>query len=258
MVPHVQQAAHVTLSCAMSRSLRRQLSDPTSPLYRSLSQIPTGLRPIRTTSFSTDGEGSPESPAARPEPHKSLRNAASVPRRRSVGPGPGPAAVEPVCARLLVQTYGMIKLWLAGCNGTSQMGSAFWVLAVPQNWQHHSAGCPGFQGKTLAMRPFNASTSMLAHSMRKPSGVCLQAQPSMGYWAVQLGVIADMWRVVRGPESRAVRLALWIAVIDQAMASTAIVNYAPALIQQSSLSSSTSATLWTGAVTGSKVRVLRG
>lgn len=49
------------------------------------------------------------------------------------------------------------------------------------------------------------------------------------------------------------RLALWIAVIDQAMASTAIVNYAPDLIQRTSGSSNANATLWTAAVTGAKV-----
>ena len=75
-----------------------------------------------------------------------------------------------------------------------------------------------------------------------------------GFWITQKGVILDTWRILWGPESRAVRLALWIAVIDQAMASTAIVNYAPALIQQTSLASNADATLWTGFVTGAKVR----
>ncbi len=36
-----------------------------------------------------------------------------------------------------------------------------------------------------------------------------------------------MWGVLQGPERRAVRLALIIAFIDQAMASTAVLNYAP-------------------------------
>lgn len=36
-----------------------------------------------------------------------------------------------------------------------------------------------------------------------------------------------MWAVLCGPERRAVRLALVIAFLDQGMASTAIVNYAP-------------------------------
>jgi hypothetical protein len=52
-------------------------------------------------------------------------------------------------------------------------------------------------------------------------------QDLAGLWRVQREVVADVARVLRGPERRAVRLALVIAVIDQAMASTAIVNYAP-------------------------------
>lgn len=40
-------------------------------------------------------------------------------------------------------------------------------------------------------------------------------------------MLVDVWHVLRGPERRAVRLALVIAFIDQAMASTAVVNYAP-------------------------------
>ena len=64
-----------------------------------------------------------------------------------------------------------------------------------------------------------------------------------------------MWRILWGPEARAVRLALWIAVIDQAMASTAIINYAPNLIQQTSNTSNVNATLWTSSVTGAKVRI---
>ena len=48
-----------------------------------------------------------------------------------------------------------------------------------------------------------------------------------GFWRTQKQVIADIWIVLHGEEQRAVRLALWIALIDQAMGSTAIVNYAP-------------------------------
>lgn len=152
---------------AAGRMLRRQLSDPSSQLYRSLSEIPTGLRPIRTTSFSEEGGSTgPHTPVARDEPHKHLRNASTLPRRRS-----------------------------------SQL--------------------------TRAGRP--------------------------GYWTTQLTVLLDMWRILWGPEARAVRLALWIAVFNQIMASTAIINYAPALIQQTALSSATDATLWTGFVTGAKI-----
>ena len=40
-------------------------------------------------------------------------------------------------------------------------------------------------------------------------------------------VVLDVWAVLQGPVRRAVRLALVIAFLDQGMASTAIVNYAP-------------------------------
>lgn len=52
-------------------------------------------------------------------------------------------------------------------------------------------------------------------------------QDLVGYWRTQKEVVADVWAVVNGPERRAVRLALMIAFLDQGMASTAIVNYAP-------------------------------
>ena len=55
--------------------------------------------------------------------------------------------------------------------------------------------------------------------------VVLQAVP--GFWHTQWAVLAAVWQVLQGPERRAVRLALVIAFIDQAMASTAVVNYAP-------------------------------
>ena len=53
----------------------------------------------------------------------------------------------------------------------------------------------------------------------------VQAVP--GFWHTQWAVLAAVWQVLQGPERRAVRLALVIAFIDQAMASTAVVNYAP-------------------------------
>ena len=52
-------------------------------------------------------------------------------------------------------------------------------------------------------------------------------QDLAGYWRTQKEVVLDVWAVLQGPERRAVRLALVIAFLDQGMASTAIVNYAP-------------------------------
>ena len=48
-----------------------------------------------------------------------------------------------------------------------------------------------------------------------------------GFWKAQKQVILDIWTALHGEERRAVRMALWIALIDQAMGSTAVVNYAP-------------------------------
>lgn len=48
-----------------------------------------------------------------------------------------------------------------------------------------------------------------------------------GFWKAQKQVILDIWTVLHGEERKAVRMALWIALIDQAMGSTAVVNYAP-------------------------------
>ena len=66
----------------------------------------------------------------------------------------------------------------------------------------------------------------LHDSVRSPPGAT-HAQDLGGLWRAQREVLADVWTVLRGPERAAVRLALAIAFIDQAMASTAIVNYAP-------------------------------
>ena len=57
-----------------------------------------------------------------------------------------------------------------------------------------------------------------------------------GFWRAQKQVIADIWVVLHGKEQKAVRLALWIALIDQAMGSTAIVNYAPQACSQHRMS----------------------
>ncbi|KAK9835166.1 hypothetical protein WJX81_002425 [Elliptochloris bilobata] len=78
----------------------------------------------------------------------------------------------------------------------------------------------------------------------------LQAAP--GFWHTQGTVLAAVWHVLQGPERRALILALVIAFIDQAMASTAVVNYAPEMLMRAGLPSS-DATLWTSAIPGAKV-----
>jgi hypothetical protein len=52
-------------------------------------------------------------------------------------------------------------------------------------------------------------------------------QDLQGFCRTLKQVVLDVWTVLHGPERRAVRLALVIAFIDQGMASTAVVNYAP-------------------------------
>ena len=52
-----------------------------------------------------------------------------------------------------------------------------------------------------------------------------------GFWKAQKQIVSDIWVVLHGDERRAVRMALWIALIDQAMGSTAVVNYAPQVVK---------------------------
>ena len=61
--------------------------------------------------------------------------------------------------------------------------------------------------------------------------------------------------VRRGPERRALRTACWLAFFNQAVASTAIINYAPTLMREAGLRSASAASLLTAAIGGSKVCV---
>jgi len=86
------------------------------------------------------------------------------------------------------------------------------------------AGAPAPPGKRAARAVCGARCpAPIQHPRegRRPR----QARP--GFWHTQAAVLVDVCHVLRGPERRAVRLALVIAFIDQAMASTAVVNYAP-------------------------------
>ena len=56
------------------------------------------------------------------------------------------------------------------------------------------------------------------------------SQDLHGFWKAQKQIMLDIWTVLHGDERRAVRMALWIALIDQAMGSTAVVNYAPQVL----------------------------
>lgn len=63
----------------------------------------------------------------------------------------------------------------------------------------------------------------------------------------------DMWAVLTGPEQRAVRLMLWLAFFNQAVGSTAIINYGPTVLQDAGVKSKSDSVILTVAVTACKV-----
>lgn len=67
-------------------------------------------------------------------------------------------------------------------------------------------------------------------------------------------MLADIKAVAQGEEQKAFSIALWLAFFNQAMASSAIINYAPKLLRDSGIRSETHATLLTSTVTAAKVR----
>lgn len=66
-------------------------------------------------------------------------------------------------------------------------------------------------------------------------------------------MLQDIYVVLIGPERRAVRIALWLAFFDQGCASTAIINYAPEVLEIAGVTDYGDATLWSSAITASKV-----
>ena len=74
-----------------------------------------------------------------------------------------------------------------------------------------------------------------------------------GFWRVAWDMLRDVWAVMVGEERQAVHIMLWLAIFNQAMASTAIINYAPQLLDAAGLHSHADATLWTSAVAAAKV-----
>jgi hypothetical protein len=65
-------------------------------------------------------------------------------------------------------------------------------------------------------------------------------------------MLLDIWLISVGPERRAMRIALALAFFNQAIASSAIVNYAPRLLSSIGVASHMMATLLTAAITASK------
>ena len=76
----------------------------------------------------------------------------------------------------------------------------------------------------------------------------------LGYWSTLWVMLLDIYVVLTGPEKRAVRMALWLAFFDQGCASTAIINYAPEVLEIAGIKDYGDATLWSSAITAAKVR----
>lgn len=68
-------------------------------------------------------------------------------------------------------------------------------------------------------------------------------------------MLLDIYVVLTGPERRAVRMALWLAFFDQGCASTAIINYAPQVLEMAGIRDYSDATLWSSAITAAKVHL---
>lgn len=75
----------------------------------------------------------------------------------------------------------------------------------------------------------------------------------LGYWNTLWVMLLDIYVVLTGPERRAVRIALWLAFFDQGCASTAIINYAPQVLERAGVTDYGDATLWSSAITAAKV-----
>ncbi|KAL3163007.1 hypothetical protein ABBQ32_009439 [Trebouxia sp. C0010 RCD-2024] len=75
----------------------------------------------------------------------------------------------------------------------------------------------------------------------------------LGYWNTLWVMLLDIYVVLTGPERRAVRMALWLAFFDQGCASTAIINYAPQVLEAAGITDYGDATLWSSGITAAKI-----
>ena len=118
------------LTCACRPGLHRQLSDRASPLYRSLSEIPTGLPPIRTSSrldhLGEDSESASSSaPPAEPRVPK--------PKQPRLSGGGGrlslPADLVSTGLFRSLGVWGPVSGWacLVHCLGWRQMLASCWA-----------------------------------------------------------------------------------------------------------------------------------
>ncbi len=74
-----------------------------------------------------------------------------------------------------------------------------------------------------------------------------------GFWKAQKQVVVDIFTVLHEEERRAVRMALWIALIDQGMGSTAVLNYSVELLERAGMQGHATATAWSSSLSASKV-----
>lgn len=74
-----------------------------------------------------------------------------------------------------------------------------------------------------------------------------------GFWKTLGTMVLDIRVIASGREKKAFWIAFWLAVFNQACASTAIINYAPSLLQTAAGASDSTATFLTAAVAGSKL-----
>ena len=86
-----------------------------------------------------------------------------------------------------------------------------------------------------------------------PNPGALLQNDQLGYWNTLWVMLLDIYVVLTGPERRAVRMALWLAFFDQGCASTAIINYAPQVLERAGVTDYGDATLWSSAITAAKV-----
>lgn len=85
------------------------------------------------------------------------------------------------------------------------------------------------------------------------SGGRVGGSNSKGFWATGLDMMKHILAVARGPESSAFAMILILAFFNQAFASTAIINYAPSVLQNAGVESGSAASLFTSLVGASKL-----
>eukprot|EP00891_Asterochloris_glomerata_P006599 jgi/Astpho2/6599/fgenesh1_pm.00101_%23_4_t len=79
-----------------------------------------------------------------------------------------------------------------------------------------------------------------------------KASREEGFWSTQATMLQDIWLVMIGPERKAVWVAILLAFFNQGCASTAVINYAPTVLEGAGVRNYADATAWTAMITGAK------